>query len=140
MKNHKEMFEALLAGEVLEGGHNGYLIKLSDKGELMAKAYNDVDFNYFHNLRAITDRHEDYYIKPKTININGFEVPEPCRVAPKLDYTEVYLVDFGSLSKYRKVEYISSNYYQYLEEGLVHLTKEAAKLHAKALLSFTKKE
>lgn len=81
-----------------------------------------------------------YRRKPKTININGFEVPEPLRKAP-VDGTKVYLVDLAILLESKIIGYV---YQQsvvanrfFLEAGVLHLTKEAAELHAKALLSFT---
>lgn len=135
MKNHKEMFEALLAGETLTD-RNNFSLYILDNDLILENSNKD-------RLRIETlslQYTDNWQIKQKTININGFEVPEPCREEPKPIYTEVYLVDFGTIPNYRKVEYIHSNYYQYLQEGLVHLTKEAAELHAKALLSFTKKE
>ena len=76
-------------------------------------------------------------IKPKTININGHEVPEPMRV--KLERDEKYFTP--SLT--------DNNYYvklgwddvewdnKALERGLVHTTKEGAIAHTKALLSLT---
>lgn|SRR5574343_43687 len=90
----------------------------------------------------VWDSKNKYRRKPKTININGFEVPEPLREIPK-EKTTVYYVDL--IYSEGVTEYV---YYPDLEErsyiikaglplGIVHLTKEAAELHAKALLSFT---
>lgn len=81
-----------------------------------------------------------YRRKPKTISINGFEVPEPLREAP-VDGAKVYLVDLAISLEAKVMSYtyqscIVANRL-FLEAGLVHLTKEAAELHAKALLSFT---
>lgn len=78
-----------------------------------------------------------YRRKPKTININGFEVPEPCRTQLE-DGDNYYIASptYEGLSE----EYIWRNDNcdrRWLNSGLVHLTSEAAKLHAKALLSFT---
>lgn len=79
----------------------------------------------------------EYRIKPKTILINGFEVPKPARelkhgqayYSPVLGYTGLTVLDgFNSGSKSDKHR---------LENGLCHLTEEAAIAHAKALLSFT---
>jgi len=77
-----------------------------------------------------------YRRKTHTININGFEVPEPLRVAP------------GVGEKYFSVAMRSASAYEYMwlgddtdlkefKLGMVHKTREAAELHAKALLSFT---
>lgn len=82
---------------------------------------------------------EDYRIKPRTININGFEVPEPVSEALE-NHTEYFKVELG-------YDELCDNYMwcgdasdeHWLHLGIIHLTKEAAQFHAKALLSFTKK-
>lgn len=80
----------------------------------------------------------EYRRKPRTININGIEVPEPMREKPE-DGTKYYMpmcdneVDFSVWQNS-----MSDN--RWLSWGVCHLTREAAELHAKALLSFTKKE
>lgn len=82
----------------------------------------------------------EYRRKPRTININGFEVPEPLRTAP-CEGTEVYLPSLdghGLVARKRFVDNIFDDLR--LKRGLLHLTKEAAEMHAKALLSFTSKE
>lgn len=85
-----------------------------------------------------------FRLKPKTITINGHEVPEPLRVAPVAGTTfYVPRLDVWPASD------ALSPFYTYtwdahvadvrrLEAGLVHLTSEAAEAHARALLSFTK--
>ena len=80
----------------------------------------------------------EYRRKPKTILINGYEVPEPCRTPLKDD--EVY----WTLSLIRGV---TSAHWQndnidnvYLKNGFIHLTKEAAEKHFNALRSFTAKD
>lgn len=89
------------------------------------------DFN--HNYR----RKE---VKPKTININGYEVPEPLQNAP--EGGTMYWYPNTSDTHVAYSHYYS--YYQYhvdrLVNGLVHLTQEAAQKHLDALLSFTRKQ
>ena len=92
--------------------------------------------NYYGYLVWSTDR--QHRRKPSTININGFEVPEPLREAPE-EGTVVYLPSTYYENCYAEWYWqhkipISS---KLLTRGVVHLTKEAAILHAKALLSFT---
>lgn len=81
-----------------------------------------------------------YRRKPRTININGYEVPEPLRTAPCVGTTVYY----PCLSKFSRVNcnkfWDTSVSDMLLESGLLHLTREAAEIHAKALLSFTAKE
>ncbi len=75
--------------------------------------------------------------KQKTININGFEVPEPVR--EPLPYgTEYYTIEL--CVDVLRLQYIWNNDRvdaRLLKAGIIHLTPEAAELHAKALLSFT---
>lgn len=75
----------------------------------------------------------------KFIEINGFKVPEPLRVEPKIG-TFVYYVgtyddaDCTSALKWRGCDGDK----RLLQRGLIHATQEAARLHSEALLSFTK--
>jgi hypothetical protein len=83
----------------------------------------------------------DYRRKARTININGFEVPEPVR-EPLGESDAYYYVSFESLftdngaSESRWYEAAGVSRLR-LDKGIIHLTREAAELHAKALLSFT---
>ena len=82
----------------------------------------------------------EYRRKPRTININGFEVPEPVREPLKL-CEEYHYVNFGALftgggvaaDKWADTAVDLAR----LRAGIIHLPSEAAELHAKALLSFT---
>lgn len=81
------------------------------------------------------DPETQYRRKPKTININGFEVPEPMREEPKqgTQYFTPYL--WGHPETYCwNGRYVDK---AYLELGLAHATYEAAEIHGKALRSFT---
>ncbi len=81
----------------------------------------------------------EYRRKPRTININGFEVPEPVREPLKTD-TDYYYPHFGSSSLIcDSVWWHDDCDARRLKSGIIHLTKEAAAIHAKALLSFTQK-
>jgi len=81
-----------------------------------------------------------YRRKQRTININGFEVPEPLRVAPEIGskfYTP-YILAISQKNFWLLNAWSNCNYsYKLLADGMVHKTREAAELHAKALLSFT---
>jgi hypothetical protein len=129
MLNHREVLEALLAGETL--------VDVADSGI-------SIRFNGTNILDQESDEQEticlfDWKIKPKTININGYEVPEPIRVKPRVG--DIYYT--ASLTN----EMIDSYFFaddtidnRWLRQGLLHKTKEAAELHLEALLSFTKHE
>lgn len=85
------------------------------------------------------DTYYEYRIKPRTININGFEVPEP--VIDELEYgTEFFKVELESDELCDNYTWNGDHFdKKWLSLGIIHLTREAAELHAKALLSFTKK-
>lgn len=78
-----------------------------------------------------------YRRKPKTININGFEVPEPLKIKPQ--FGQQYYVPWLSCeSLFDRFEWQDDNVdNRFLGRGLCHLDKEPAIIHAKALLSFT---
>ena len=78
-----------------------------------------------------------YRRKPRTININGHEVPEPMRVAPEIGVT-YWVAD--PVHERKSCEFCwDSNTHapKWLRLGLCHSTREAAEAHARALLSFT---
>lgn len=72
----------------------------------------------------------------RNINVNGFKVPEPCRVMPKVN-TNYYCPSPHS-PQFCLESVVTGNEYDSvaLERGLMHLTKEAAIAHCKALLGF----
>lgn len=78
----------------------------------------------------------EYRRKPRTVNINGFEVPEPLREAPEKGVT-VYSPCFDFQTRHWPFDGGDLDM-QCLENGMFHLTKEAAEIHTKALISFTK--
>jgi len=96
--------------------------------------------NLFYPLVALDNKFLKFRIALKTININGHEVPEPCR--EELEYGTKYFYPCPSYPD------LCSNFawhddkynLNHLKTGFVHLTKEAAIKHAEALLSFTKSE
>lgn len=81
-----------------------------------------------------------YRVKPKTININGYEVLEPVRT--KLNEEDAYYIPDALGYAFYISDWWSDTDQdlEFLNLGLIHLTKEAAIQHAKALLSFTAKE
>ncbi|QDU35651.1 hypothetical protein [Proteus phage vB_PmiP_RS10pmA] len=77
----------------------------------------------------------NYRLKPRTININGFEVPEPLKLSP-VRGTERYFVSTPYIE--REVYMGGDINTKMLKAGLIHLTRENAEKHLEALLSFTK--
>ena len=77
----------------------------------------------------------EYRRKTKTILINGHEVPEPHRT-PLKDGEEYWVLSLFSkvITLHWQDDRIDNHY---LENGFIHLTKEAAEKHFNALKSFT---
>ena len=78
-----------------------------------------------------------YRRKPTVILTNGHEVPEPCRT-PLKDGEVYWIISIvgGSTSSLWQSDGID---FGCLENGFIHLTKEAAEKHFNALKSFTAK-
>lgn len=75
---------------------------------------------------------------PKTIRIGEYDVPEPVR-EPLEDGKEYWGVDPTATELAWSYKWNNAGFCNLmLRRGLIHLTKEAAVIHAKALLSLTK--
>lgn len=75
-----------------------------------------------------------FRIKPKTIKVNGVAVPAPLTVEPELNVM-VYGVDPLSVDYVMPLSWNGSSYHdKLLGRGILHLSKDAAIQHAKALL------
>ena len=85
--------------------------------------------------------HMEYRLKPeppKTIRIGEYDVPEPVR-QPLEDDKEYWGVDPMAEELAWKYKWNNALFCNLmLRRGLIHLTKEAAVIHAEALLSLTK--
>ena len=83
----------------------------------------------------------EYRLKPeppKTIRIGEYDVSEPVR-EPLDEYTEYWIASFSLETLANSYKWYSDKFdYRVLKNGLIHLTKEAAVIHAKALMSLTK--
>ncbi len=80
---------------------------------------------------------------PRTIRIGEYDVPEPMMKAPRLGQS-YFLVNLCAKQDNRKMEDYCWRGDRWdniwLSHGICHLTSEAAELHAKALLSFTRRD
>lgn len=75
-----------------------------------------------------------YRIKPKTIKVNGFDVPEPMRKPPKINSTYwVVNLTYTDLCDDCKWEACVVDE-MFLSRGICHITREAATAHALAML------
>jgi hypothetical protein len=134
MLNHREVLEALLAGETLVDVNDKEMTLRFDGDTLVATG------DYYQPLGSVEDVCLlDWKIKPRTININGYEVPEPMRVKPE-EGEVYYVVCLPDISVTNYTFYNGHPETRWLSQGLLHKTREAAELHLEALLSFTKHE
>ena len=83
----------------------------------------------------------EYRIKPSTIRIGGYDVPEPVR-EPLQVGDEYYTPSIGVNGVgVVAMEWIGEvDDYDRLTCGLIHLTIDSAEMHTKAIVSFTKGE
>lgn len=102
---------------------------------------NDVHWTTF----IQSDQFEDvegieYRRKPRVILINGIEVPEPMRERPEEGTYYWHPLIASASASCRNMWSNDDWHIVRFENGMCHSTREAAELHAKALLSFTKNE
>ena len=75
-----------------------------------------------------------YRRKPRTILINGIEVPEPIKEEPKVG-EKVFFLNLSSFTLFNVYSWAGDIYDKdWLNKGLLHFTEEAAIAHAKAML------
>ena len=102
-------------------------ISLAESGDEYRNLFGHLDW-------AVTRK---YRRKPKTILINGHEVPEPCRKPLHSGQK------FWTMNPFSGPQWFTWNNseedFHALESGFVHLTEEAAEKHFNALKSFTAK-
>ncbi|EPD2903809.1 hypothetical protein [Morganella morganii] len=78
----------------------------------------------------------EYRLKPRYIDINGHQVPEP--VQEPLEYGTGYcVVGLDGIDYQRWCD--DEDDENLLKQGRIHLTREAAEAHHSALISFTQK-
>lgn len=135
MQNLKELMEALLDKQVLKFG--SIRIRLDKFGYLeTSTASNEwVPTLSSSGLYIVPSK---WQIIPKTININGFEVPAPERSPLKYGtlYYKTNIDTYHSIPEYVWEDDTPDRVS--LTNGYVHLTRNAAEIHRNALLSFTK--
>ena len=75
-----------------------------------------------------------YRIRPRTIRIGEIDVPEPVRECPPLG-VKYYYPTINYSQTYDAFTWQGDGFdKRLLERGLIHLTREAAEQHAKALI------
>lgn len=90
------------------------------------------------NTHPEWDVTRNYRRRIKTIRIGAYDVPEPLKVKPRIK-EKYYFVSFRESANVQYYLWSDDDIdNRLLSNGVVHLTREAAELHAKALISLTK--
>jgi hypothetical protein len=129
INNQREFMQALLDGETVFNNHDYF------------RAYWKLNGNIVDIIGGLKKYPKKYpvYIKQKTININGFEVPEPLRKAPEDgDMCYCAFLSGGPYSFNFNQEFYP--HVVWLEAGVLHYSAESAEIHRNALLSFTRQD
>lgn len=96
-------------------------------GEEVLEGEHPATGNFIHGIA--------FSIKPKMMLVNGFEVPEPMRVAPAIG-SIYYFTDLSCQTYYDYLKLTNENVdLMLIGRGICHATKEAAIAHAKAMLN-----
>jgi hypothetical protein len=131
MLNHREVLEALLAGKVLRDKFN--------KGMVVYLGTDDTVYDERGN-GVVTVFLCDWELSPEVIEINGIEVPKGETVVPARG-SRLFLPVIHDPTYFQCIDWNGSSLHRdFLSKGLLHVTKEGAIAHAKALLSFTSEE
>ena len=110
---------------IVQAAANGAVIEFKQAGVWYEKAFNDLCYDY------------EYRIRPNTIRIGEYDVPEPMREMPARD-TDYYIACITTSGLYGVATWVcDAQDIEWFNLGVVHSTKDAAVLHAKALLSLT---
>lgn len=110
---------------IVEAAANGAVIEFKQAGVWYERTHNDLCYAY------------EYRVKPKTIRIGEYDVPEPLRDRP-INGESVYLVCTDRAFPL-KLQWFTNEYTLYLlDSGLLHRELAGAALHLEALLSHTK--
>lgn len=111
---------------IVEAAANGETIEVMNSGKWVDKSK---------HLGFVM--YEVYRVKPKTIRIGEYDVPEPMREMPAFG-TDYYIACTVAPSLYGVGTWVcDADDIEWFNRGIVHSTKDAAVHHAKALLSLT---
>lgn len=124
--NFQEWCKSILG--FVQAGAEGKEIEYKRKGSEIWWSFNNADLDYL-SFTTI----EEYRIKPKTIKVNGFEIPEPLS---SIHEGETYFIPALDLPlMWDEFEWGGDSAdHMFKKRGICHSTKEAAVAHAKAML------
>lgn len=110
---------------IVQAAANGAVIEFKQGGVWYEKTHNYLCYDY------------EYRIRPNTIRIGEYDVPEPLREMPAWG-TTYYVVDTVTPKSPRKYTWVGDTAdIGWFNLGILHSTRDAAVLHAEALLSLT---
>lgn len=110
---------------VVQAAANGAVIEFKQAGVWYEKAHNDLCYDY------------EYRIRPNTIRIGEYDVPEPLREMPARG-TTYYVADTVTPKSPREYAWAGDTAdIGWFNRGILHSTRDAAVFHAQALLSLT---
>ena len=110
---------------IVEAAANGVGIEFEQDGVWYEKPHNYLCCDY------------EYRVKLKTIRIGEYDVPEPMREIPAWG-TTYYVVDTVVPISPRKYTWVGdTSDISWFNIGILHSTRDAAVLHAQALISLT---
>ena len=111
---------------IVQAAANGAVIEFKQDGVWYEKTHNDLCYD------------DEYRIRPSTIRIGEYDVPEPLREMPARG-TTYYVVDTVTPQSPQKYTWVGdTSDTGWFNLGILHSTSDAAVLHAEALLSLTK--
>ena len=131
MLDHREVLEALLAGKVLRD--------VVGKDIIVFKGAKDILYN--EDGKPLEELYlNEWELAPETIEINGIEIPKAETKAPSCG-TRFYIPVLHDVTEFYALDWNNSKlHHEFLAKGLIHLSKDNAIAHARALLSFTSRE
>ncbi len=138
MQSHKKFMQLILAGEELSVNKDKTRFKLDQESGNIIITKSVMSSLVGKPLTGFTV-YEEFEIVPKTIFINGIEVPCPIHTPLEKDQ-EYWVVDLTDEPE----DILSYNWYNdqkdsyWLRCGLIHLSEENMMKHREALLSFTR--
>lgn len=110
------------------------VVQAAADGAVIEREFGGVWYEYYNNALGYG---YTYRVKPKTIRIGEYDVPEPMREIPARG-TTYYVVDMVAPSSLREYTWVGDTAgIGWFNLGILHSTRDAAVLHAKALLSLT---
>ena len=143
LEEHLKLAHALADGIGVEVGEDVFFKPSGEKVTVVSISESGSDvftIRYSDRYEGVVSASSLTRTEPaKFIEINGFKVPEPLRVEPKVGTVVFYASTYDDADCTSAFKWCGSDRdKRLLQRGVIHATQEAAHLHSEALLSFTK--